>query len=98
MALSAIRQRLCIAHQRHRTLDDTGSVTQHHVAHLLPSTFPAYPALLPRSGLGGVELFAMGLKSTGTYLSRTLSYKDAEFRLEQVEIAPPFRCFVMHSS
>ncbi len=44
-----------------------------------------------RSGLGGVEMFAMGLKATGAYLSRTLSYKDAEFRLEQLEIEPAFR-------
>jgi hypothetical protein len=39
-----------------------------------------------------VEMFSMGLKATGSYLSRTLSYRDAEFRLEQVEIDAPFRC------
>lgn len=44
-----------------------------------------------RSGLGGIELFSMGLKASGTYLSRTLSYKDAEFRLEQIDIDPAFR-------
>ena len=44
-----------------------------------------------RSGLGGVEMFAMGLKATGTYLCRTLSYKDAEFRLEAMDIDAPFK-------
>ncbi len=32
----------------------------------------------------------MGLKSVGAYLSRTLSYMDAEFRLEQITIDPAF--------
>ena len=34
----------------------------------------------------------MGLKATGTYLSRTLSYQGAAFRLESVELDPTFRC------
>jgi hypothetical protein len=33
-----------------------------------------------------------GLKSTGAYLSRTLSYDGAEFRMEQLEVDPVFRC------
>lgn len=51
-----------------------------------------------RSGLGGVELFSMGLKASGTYLSRTLSYKDAEFRLEQIKIDPAFRVMYNRST
>ena len=34
----------------------------------------------------------MGLKATGTYLSRTLSYQGAAFKLESVELDPTFRC------
>jgi len=51
------------------------------------------PACPPphRSGLGGVEMFAMGLKATGAYLCRTLSYRDAEFRLEVLDIEPAFK-------
>ncbi|GFR48740.1 hypothetical protein Agub_g10698, partial [Astrephomene gubernaculifera] len=46
---------------------------------------------LKRSGLGALEMFCMGLKATGTYVSRTLSYKGAEFRTEVLEIDPTFR-------
>ncbi len=49
------------------------------------------PALLIRSGLGALEMFCMGLKATGTYVSRTLSYKGAEFRLDQLDIDPVFK-------
>ncbi|DBA83686.1 TPA: hypothetical protein ACH3X1_016793 [Trebouxia sp. C0004] len=45
---------------------------------------------LNRSGLGALELFAMGLKATGSYLSRTLSYDGAEFSIARVEIDPTF--------
>ncbi|MEW5318589.1 MAG: hypothetical protein WDW38_009802 [Sanguina aurantia] len=41
---------------------------------------------LTRSGLGALELFCIGLKANGTYLSRTLSYEKAEFIMEQVQI------------
>ena len=37
--------------------------------------------LLEGSRLGACELAAMSMKATGSYLSRTLSYKDAEFGL-----------------
>ncbi|KAJ9534596.1 hypothetical protein QJQ45_022183 [Haematococcus lacustris] len=47
--------------------------------------------MLKKSGLGAVEMFSMGLKATGAYLSRTLSYKDAEFRLDQIDLHPAFR-------
>lgn len=43
-----------------------------------------------RSGLGAMELFAMGLKATGSYLSRTLSYKGADFDIAKLDIAPEF--------
>jgi hypothetical protein len=36
-------------------------------------------------------MFAMGLKATGAYLCRTLSYRDAEFRLESIDIDPAFK-------
>lgn len=33
----------------------------------------------------------MGLKATGAYLCRTLSQRDAEFRLEVLDIEPAFK-------
>ncbi|KAG2496515.1 hypothetical protein HYH03_005339 [Edaphochlamys debaryana] len=47
--------------------------------------------ILKASGLGALEMFCMGLKATGTYVSRTLSYKGAEFRMEMLQIDPIFR-------
>ena len=47
---------------------------------------------LTKAGLGSLELFSMGLKSTGTYLSRALSYKGAEFSIAKVDIDPQFQC------
>ena len=41
---------------------------------------------LEGGGLGSSELFAMGLKATGTYLCRTLSYNGAEFELASVPL------------
>lgn len=46
---------------------------------------------LKDAGLGSLELFCMGLKSTGTYLARTLSYAGAEFKLAKVQLDPVFR-------
>jgi hypothetical protein len=43
------------------------------------------------SGLGALELFSMGLKATGTYMSRMLSYQGAEFDIARVTIDPIFR-------
>lgn len=43
-----------------------------------------------RSGLGALEMFAMGLKATGSYLSRTLSYDGAEFSIARVEVDTTF--------
>ena len=36
---------------------------------------------LDQAGLGALEMFACGLKATGSYLCRTLSYEKAEFEL-----------------
>ena len=49
---------------------------------------------LTKAGLGSLELFSMGLKSTGTYLSRALSYKGAEFSIAKVDIDPQFQCAI----
>ena len=46
---------------------------------------------LKKSGLGALEIFAMGLKATGAYLSRTLSYRGAEFRLDQTDLDARFK-------
>ena len=48
-------------------------------------------ATLKKAGLGSLELFCMGLKATGCYLARTLSYKGAEFQLERIHLDPEFR-------
>ncbi len=44
------------------------------------------------AGLSSLELFSMGLKATGCYLSRALSYRGADFALAPVPIDPVFRC------
>jgi len=46
---------------------------------------------LEKSGLGALEIFACGLKATGSYLCRTLSYADAEFELVNCEIGPEIK-------
>lgn len=38
----------------------------------------------------------MGLKATGSYLSRTLSYDGAEFSIARVEIDPIFGCVLQY--
>lgn len=42
---------------------------------------------LESSGLGALELFCLGLKAEGTYLSRALSYKAAEFEFERMVLS-----------
>ena len=37
--------------------------------------------------MGALEMYAMGLKSTGAYMCRTLSYEGAEFQLEQAPLS-----------
>ena len=37
---------------------------------------------LTESGMGALEMFALGLKATGSYLCRSLSYAGAEFELQ----------------
>ncbi|CAL8463694.1 g3228 [Coccomyxa elongata] len=46
---------------------------------------------LATSGLGALELFSMGLKATGTYISRSLSYAGAEFSIVRVDVDPVFK-------
>lgn len=46
--------------------------------------------MLSASKLGALELAAMSLKSTGTYLARTLSYEGAEFSLARVNLSAEF--------
>jgi hypothetical protein len=37
-------------------------------------------------------LLLQGLKATGSYLARTLSYHGAEFTLADVQLSPQMRC------
>jgi hypothetical protein len=46
---------------------------------------------LKKAGLGSLELFCMGLKATGCYLARTLSYKGADFELDKIRLGASFR-------
>lgn len=46
--------------------------------------------MLSASKLGALELAAMSLKSTGTYLARTLSYEGAEFSLARVSLSAEY--------
>ena len=41
--------------------------------------------------MGALELAAMSMKATGTYLSRTLSYEGAEFGLAHIDVDPVFK-------
>lgn len=38
--------------------------------------------------MGAMEMLALGLKSVGAYLSRSLSYEGAEFQLRHLPLAP----------
>ena len=60
-----------------------------HLRPPLPDpTFHSSANLKPprRSKLGALELAAISLKATGTYLSRTLSYHGAQFDLVTVAV------------
>ena len=41
---------------------------------------------LTESGMGALEMFALGLKATGSYLCRSLSYAGAEFELQNCSL------------
>ena len=50
------------------------------------SAFPDFESFtdgVTRRGVGGLEMLAMEMKATGTYVSRGLSYEQAEFELAQ---------------
>ena len=49
--------------------------------------FDAFVQSVTRRGVGGLELLALDLKSTGSYVSRGLSYKDAEFELSTAPLS-----------
>ena len=42
---------------------------------------------LTSSGMGALEMFALGLKATGSYMCRTLSYNGAEFELQNCPLS-----------
>ena len=46
---------------------------------------------LKGAGLSALEMLACGLKATGSYLCRTLSYEKAEFELVDCEISEDVR-------
>ena len=47
--------------------------------------------MLTDGKLGAMELAAMSLKATGSYLARTLSYEGADFNLAKVQVPPKLR-------
>ncbi|CAI8052182.1 Protein strawberry notch homolog [Geodia barretti] len=54
-------------------------------------SFPNFESFLEsvtRRGLGAAEMLAMEMKSAGVYVSRGLSYKQAEFVTREVTLSP----------
>ena len=47
------------------------------------ANFEAFVQGITNRGVGGLEMLAMEMKATGTYVSRGLSYEQAEFELAQ---------------
>ena len=39
-----------------------------------------------KKSMGALEMYAMGLKATGAYMCRTLSYDGAEFELKEAKL------------
>eukprot|EP00879_Flechtneria_rotunda_P009637 GHRR01010084.1.p1 GENE.GHRR01010084.1~~GHRR01010084.1.p1 ORF type:complete len:1075 (+),score=467.79 GHRR01010084.1:930-4154(+) len=65
-----------------------------YMARLLPVGFADTLDMiktLTKAGLGSLELFCMGLKATGSYMARTLSYHGANFVLQDVQLSPQMR-------
>ena len=55
---------------------------------------PCPHAQVTRRGVGGLEMLAMEMKASGSYLSRGLSYRHAEFELATISLTPEQRaCF-----
>ncbi|GAB4819275.1 hypothetical protein N2152v2_006321 [Parachlorella kessleri] len=54
--------------------------------------------MLSKSRMGALELAAMSMKATGTYLSRTLSYEGAEFGLAHIDVDPVFKVMYERAS
>ncbi|KAK3282320.1 hypothetical protein CYMTET_9945 [Cymbomonas tetramitiformis] len=53
--------------------------------------FHDFKGTLETAGMGAMEMFSMGLKATGAYCCRALSYKGAEFKLSCIDISPQSR-------
>ena len=53
---------------------------------------------LESAGLGALEMFACGLKATGSYLCRTLSYEQAEFELVDCPISEELKMMYNRST
>ncbi|KAK9808500.1 hypothetical protein WJX73_001795 [Symbiochloris irregularis] len=74
----------------------TGASEPHNLAYMVRmsnagfGTMKALIMYLKGAGLASLELYAMGLKATGAYLSRTLSYSGAEFNIAKEQIDPVF--------
>lgn len=65
-----------------------------YMARLLPTGFKDTMDMvktLKTAGLGSLELFCMGLKATGSYLARTLSYHGAKFELQDIQLSMEMR-------
>ncbi|CAM6105098.1 unnamed protein product [Calypogeia fissa] len=50
--------------------------------------FQAFLGALEKRGVGALELVAMDMKARGMYVCRTLSFKSAEFSIDEVELEP----------
>jgi len=96
-ALCAVELQQRIPNARILYASATGASTPSNLAYMVRlGTFgmPTFKDLLDslnKSGLGSMELFAMGLKATGAYVCRCLSYQGAEFELATVQLTPQMR-------
>lgn len=75
----------------------TGASEPAHLAYMQRLLAPGFSSAsemasaLGKAGLGSLELFSLGLKATGCSLSRTLSYRGAEFQLLKIPLEARFR-------
>ena len=50
--------------------------------------FDSFVESIKGRGVGGLEMLAMEMKASGSYVCRGLSYREAEFELVEANITP----------
>ncbi|XP_012862861.1 protein strawberry notch homolog 2-like [Echinops telfairi] len=54
------------------------------------NTFEEFLHAIERRGVGAMEIVAMDMKGTGTYIARQLSFSGVTFHIEEIALAPAF--------